>query len=162
VASRGAQENKVGDAATGRTPRHLRGALLAGATYFVVGILFGDLAGAAASIPIRNAWRLAAWVVSAAVFGTHILHETLRVRSSARVTAWYASSAAALGSFGLAAAMIVHTLRVSEHTHWTARLLSLVIWPAGTLLPAFVVALPAAALLRRRAQPKGADGAGGR
>jgi hypothetical protein len=126
-----------------------RAVLFLGLVYFVVGILFGELAGVAASHRMRVAWRGAAWVVSAVAFGAHIAYEQLRLRSSPRATAFHASSAAALGAFGLAVAANVHAYAVSAREHALMRALSLVIWPVITMLPAFVVALVLAVLLAR-------------
>lgn len=125
--------------------------ILLGVVYLAVGLTFGALAGSAASHQMVVAWRLAAWVISAAAFGAHVWHEHFRLRNSPRITAWHASAAVALGAFGLAVAARVHA-------HLTAsgnpRLLSvaLVAWPLLAGLPAFVVAFIAAAglALRRR------------
>jgi hypothetical protein len=127
----------------------VRAVLLLGVAYLVAGIVFGALAGQAASHQGRVAWRWAAWVVSAAVFGAHIGYEQLRLRSSARMTALHVSSAAALGAFGLAVAANVHAQTVSPHQHSLLLVLSLAIWPALTALPAFIVALVAAMLFAR-------------
>ena len=123
--------------------------ILLGVVYLAVGLTFGALAGSAASHQMVVAWRLAAWVISAAAFGAHIWHEHFRLRNSPRITAWHASAAVALGAFGLAVAARVHA-------HLTAsgnpRLLSvaLVAWPLLAGLPAFVVAFIAAAGLASR------------
>ncbi len=127
----------------------LRGVLLLGAVYFVVGILFGELAGQAASHQARNAWRWAAWVVSAIAFGAHITYEQLELRSSPRTTALHASSAAALGAFGLAVAANMHAYTAGAREHALMLGLSLIIWPVMTAVPAFVAALVAAMLLAR-------------
>jgi hypothetical protein len=127
--------------------------LLLGAVYCVVGVLFGALAGAAASHSSRVAWRAAAWVVSAIAFGAHIAYEQVRLRRSATTTAFHAASAAGLGAFGLAVAANIHSYAVSAHGRAPLLRLSLVIWPVLTALPAFVVALAAAVVLawaRRR------------
>lgn len=126
-----------------------RAVLFLGALYFVVGILFGELAGEAASYQMRVAWRWAAWVVSAIAFGAHIVYEQVRLRSSPRITAFHVSSAAGLGAFGLAVAANVHARTVSPHQHSLLLALSLAIWPVMTALPAFVVALGAAMLFAR-------------
>jgi hypothetical protein len=123
--------------------------LLLGALYFVVGILSGELAGAAASHRMVVAWRWAAWVISAIAFGGHIVYEQVRLRSSPVITALHVSSAAGLGAFGLAVAANVHAQSVSPGRHSLLLILSLVIWPIMTALPAFVVALAAAALFRQ-------------
>src|SRR5262245_62388768 len=96
----------------------LRAVLLLGTTYLVTGILFGALAGQAASHTMLVAWRWAAWVVSAAAFGLHIVYEQVRLRSTPRTTALHVSSAAGLGAFGLAAAANLHALLVSAPQHY--------------------------------------------
>jgi hypothetical protein len=94
----------------------------------------------------RVAWRWPAWVVSAAVFGIHVLYERGRVRSAPRITAVHASLAAALGAFGLAIAANVQAYSVGAREHALTLALSVAIWPIMTALPAFVVALVAAIL----------------
>jgi hypothetical protein len=123
--------------------------LLLGALYCIVGILFGELAAQAVSPQMLAAWRWAAWVVSAAAFGTHIVYEQLRLRSSAMITAFHVALAAGLGAFGLAAAANIHAFTVSPHQPSLLLVLSLAIWPVMTALPAFVVALVAALLFGR-------------
>jgi hypothetical protein len=127
----------------------MRAVLFVGAVYLVAGIVFGALAGQAASSQGRVAWRLAAWVLSAAAFGAHIIYEHVRLRSSPTITAFHVSSAAGLGAFALAIAANVHAQITSSHQHSLALALSLAIWPVITALPAFVVALVAATLLAR-------------
>jgi hypothetical protein len=130
----------------------LRIVLLVGAIYALAGLVFGARAGEASSQQIRVAWRLAAWAVSAAAFGVHIAYEHIRVRSAPRPAALRVASAAALGAFALAVAANLHRLQAraaAPDDHAAALGLSLVLWPAITALPAFVVALVAAALLAR-------------
>ena len=122
----------------------VRTVLLLGVVYFIVGVVFGAFAGRAASNQGRVAWRWAAWALSGAVFGAHILYERARARGSPRTTALHASSAAALGAFGLAVAANVYTYSVGAREHALALALSLAIWPIMTALPAFVAALVAA------------------
>src|SRR5437667_6366065 len=128
--------------------RGLRVLILLGAVYLLAGITFGALAGGSASIQMRTAWRLAAWLTSAAAFGAHIWYEQFRLRNSTIATAVHASLAAALGAFALAVA-------ANLHAQWNAsgnrRLLALALalWPAMTAVPAFVVALAVAAGLAR-------------
>jgi hypothetical protein len=136
----------------------VRTVLFLGVVYFIVGVVFGAFAGRAASSQGRVAWRWAAWVLSAAIFGAHILYERARARGSARITALHASSAAALGAFGLAIAANVYTHTIGAREHAVALALSLAIWPIMTALPAFVVALVAAVLVDRalrRGAPSG-------
>ena len=119
--------------------------LLVGVLYLAAGIVFGALAGRAASNQMRVTWRLAAWVISAAAFATHIGYEQLRLRSSPRTTALHVSLAAALGAFGLAVAANIHSLTAAgPQQQGHALTLSLVIWPVLTGLPAFLVALTVA------------------
>ena len=128
--------------ASGRL-RWLRAVLLLGAVYLVTGITFAALAHGAGSNQMRVTWRLAAWVISAAAFATHIGYEHVRLRSSPATVALHASLAVAMGAFALAVAAMLHAQAVSglQHSH----ALALVLWPAVTALPAFVVALAAAA-----------------
>jgi hypothetical protein len=136
----------------------VRTVLFLGVVYFIVGIVFGAFAGRAASSQGRVAWRWAAWALSAVVFGAHILYERARARSSPRITALHAASAAALGAFGLAIAANVYTYTVGAREHALALALSLAIWPIMTALPAFVAALVAAILFDRalrRGPPSG-------
>jgi len=127
----------------------VRIALLVGSMYLLAGIVFGELAGRASSAQTRVAWRWAAWLVSGALFGAHILYEQVRLRNSPKIAALHVSAAAALGAFGLAAAANVHAYVASAHEHALMLGLSLAIWPLMTALPAFVVALLAALLFGR-------------
>jgi hypothetical protein len=124
------------------THRWARAALLAGIAYLIIGRVF------AWPTDHVRAWRLAAWVVSGAVFATHIGYEQLRWRHSPLTTALHASLAVAIGAFGLAVAGALNSLRATSAIQplW---LLALVAWPAATALPAFLVALVASAVLAR-------------
>jgi len=136
----------------------VRTVLFLGVLYFSIGVAFGAVAGRAATSEGRVAWRWAAWVLSAAIFGAHIVYERVRVRGSRRITALHASSAAALGAFGLAIAANVHAYAVGAREHAFALALSLAIWPIMTALPAFVAALVAAIFfdrVLRRGAPSG-------
>jgi hypothetical protein len=130
-------------------PPAVRIALFVGTMYLVVGIVFGEFAGRAVSAQTRVAWRWAAWLVSGALFGAHILYEQIRLRSSPKIAALHVSAAAALGAFGLAAAANVHAYVASAHEHALMLALSLGIWPLMTALPAFVIALVTAILVAR-------------
>ena len=127
----------------------VRAVLFLGIVYCAVGIVFGLLAGRAASHQGLVAWRWAAWVVSAIAFGAHIVYEQLRLGTSPRITALHVACAAGLGAFGLAVAANVHGLTVSPYRPSLLIVLSLVIWPLITALPAFIVALVAAILFAR-------------
>ena len=119
--------------------------LLVGILYLVAGLVFAALAKSAASNQVRVAWRLAAWVISAVAFAGHISYEHVRLRSSLATTALHAALAVGLGAFGLAVAASLH----AQTTHQNFPVIALAIWPIMTALPAFVVALAAAAVLAR-------------
>jgi hypothetical protein len=123
-------------------------AFLFGLVYLAVGLVFAALSGAAGSTQGRTAWRLAAWLVSAATFAAHIRYEFVRLHSPPVRTAWRAAAAVALGAFGLALAAIIRTHLVAA-TPRPALWLSLLIWPVMLAIPAFLVALAATALLAR-------------
>ena len=129
-----------------KTP--MRVVLLVGIVYCVAGLLFGTLAGQAASAQMRVAWRWAAWIVSAVAFGAHIVYDQ-RVSNSLKSTAFRVAIAAGLGSFGLAVAANLHALTVEATQRSPLMLPSLAIWPVMTAIPAFVVALVAAAIVAR-------------
>jgi hypothetical protein len=116
--------------------------------YLVVGILFAALANSSASNQMRETWRRLAFVASAAAFAAHILYELFRLRNSPRTTALHASLAVAMGAFALAVAATIHAPSAAS-SHQAARALALVVWPAVTAVPAFVVALAASAGLAR-------------
>jgi hypothetical protein len=120
--------------------------MLAGGLYLAAGLISAALAGAAASNQMRFLWRLSAFVISAVVFAAHVAHERFRRRSSVRPTAWHASVAVALGAFALALAANVHDLG-SASGYRPRMLVALVAWPLLTAVPAFLVALAAAAVL---------------
>lgn len=133
------------------TPRRkpwIRPALLVGCMYVLVGRLF--------ALPVNDvrAWRLAAWVVSAAIYAAHLGYEWWRLGNSPRSTALHLSAAVAAGAFGLAAAATLHSwLAPSASQPWQF-LLALVAWPAGTAPPAFLVAWFASTILTRLHPPR--------
>jgi hypothetical protein len=129
-----------------------RAVLLAGLLYGVIGLTFGAAAGSALTTQGRFEWRLAAWLVSGAVFAAHIAYVQLRLRPSPAFTALQASLGAALGALVLAMAATIHALWIGASS-LSAFGLALLVWPVATAVPAFVAALVAAAgltLLRRR------------
>lgn len=117
-------------------------ALLCGVTYLLIGRAF------AAPTDNVRVWRLAAWVVSGVVFAAHIWYEQFRLRSTPRTTALHAASGAAIGSFALAVAGMIHSF-LTTSTIQPLWLAALVLWPAITAVPAFLVALVMAAVLAR-------------
>jgi hypothetical protein len=117
-------------------------ALLLGVAYFLIGRLFPQ--------PSDNlrAWRLGAWLASLVVFAAHIGYEHYWLRSEPRRTALHVAAAVAIGAFGLAFAAMLHS-RSTGSAIRPVWLISLVAWPAITAVPAFLVALVAASVLRR-------------
>lgn len=126
----------------------IRAALLLGLAYFLVG------RGFAAPASHVRVWRLAAWLVSGALFAAHIAYEHFRLRHAPRSTALHAALAVALGAFGLAVAGALHAL-LTTSTLRRSWLLAFVVWPLATAVPAFLVALAAGVVLARL--PRRAD-----
>jgi uncharacterized protein (DUF486 family) len=116
--------------------RWLPAALGSSVVYLLAGMTFAALAHRAGSNQMRVTLRLAAWVISAAVFVAQVWYEHTRLRSAPRTTASHVSLAVALGALGLAV-----TARVPA--------LALVAWPVATALPAFLAAFASAAALAR-------------
>lgn len=125
--------------------------LLAAAAYVAFGVIFGWLAGAAATHQGLVLWRLAAWVASGVVYAAHIGYLRLRVGRSTASSAWQAALAAVIGAFGLALVGPVRVALSGGHHGW-AWLLALVLWPLITGVPAFLVGYATAALLARLAR----------
>lgn len=122
----------------------LRAVVLLGTVYALVGIAF------AAPATHVQAWRLAAWVVSAMGYAAHIAYERFRLRSAPASAALHVAFAVALGAFGLAVGANIHSLSTgSSYQQRQLLLLSLGIWPLMTALPAFLVALGMNAALAR-------------
>jgi hypothetical protein len=121
--------------------------VLLGVVYFVVGVVFGELARWAGSEQGQFRWRLAAWVVSTFAFAAHVAYEHFRLRSRATTLALHVSLAVALGALLLAAAATLHAMRQSSHAPYWLYLLALVLWPLMTGVPAFVVAFVGAKVL---------------
>src|SRR5947209_11262874 len=130
----------------GESPRQswLRTAIFLGIGYAFVGIVF--------AVPATHvqAWRLAAWAVSAVGYAAHIAYERFRLRNSPGSAALHVAFAVALGAFGLAVGANIHSLSAgSVNQHRQLLLLSLGIWPVITALPAFLVALGTNMVLAR-------------
>src|SRR5262245_51147291 len=122
----------------------VRAASVAALVYPTVGITFAAPLHPSSSHAAVLAWRLAAWFVSAATFAIHLGYELLRLRSSPVRGAIHTSAAVGLGAFLLA-------VWVNVHAHWsTAAPLApwaLVLFPAVTGVPAFLVGLVALEVL---------------
>src|SRR5437588_5641393 len=122
----------------------VRAVVLVGIAYAAIGIVF--------AVPATHvqAWRLAAWVVSAAGYAAHIAHERFRRQNSPGVAALHVAFAVAVGAFGLAVSANIHSLSTgSTSQHRQLLLLSLGIWPVIAALPAFLVALGINVVLAR-------------
>jgi hypothetical protein len=123
----------------------IRAAFLVGAVYFLIGIVFANLV---------HGWRLAAWLVSGVAYVAQIWFEHFRLRNSPRLAALHVAVAVAIGAFGLAVTAMIHSLSTAP-TIRPAWLLAIVVWPAATAIPAFLVAFVVVAILSRR--PRSAD-----
>lgn len=122
----------------------VRTVVLAGIGYSAVGIVF--------ALPATHvrAWRVAAWLVSAAGYTAHIAYEHFRLKNSPRSAALHVAFAVALGAFGLAVGANLHSLSTgSTVQHRQLLLLSLGIWPLMTALPAYLVAVGTGVVLAR-------------
>jgi hypothetical protein len=118
--------------------------VLLGIGYALVGIVF--------AIPATHAqaWRWAAWIVSAIGYATHLAYERFRLRNSPLSAALHVALAAAIGAFGLAVGANIHSLAIgSTGRHRQLLLLALGLWPIITALPAFLVALGINVVLAR-------------
>ena len=122
-------------------------ALLVGAAYGLIGRLF--------ALPASDvhAWRLAAWIVSGAVYAAHIAYEHFSLRSSPRLTALHVAVAVAIGAFALVAAGMRHGLATTS-TIRPGWLGALVVLPVVTAVPAFLGGLVIAATLRRLSEKR--------
>jgi len=117
-------------------------AVLVGVFYGLVGIVF--------ALPASHvqAWRLAAWILSAAAYVAHIVYQRVGVSSPPRSAAVHAALAVALGAFLLAASAVIHSLWV-ESGNLKLLLIALLVWPVMAAVPAFLVALVAITALDR-------------
>src|SRR6266702_6660935 len=120
----------------GESPRQswVRTAVFLGIGYALVGIVF--------AVPATHvqAWRLAAWEVSAIGYAAHTAYERFRLRNSPGSAALHVTFAVTLGAFGLAVGANIHSLASGSNHHRQLLLLALGIWPVITALPAFLVA----------------------
>ncbi|HMG74283.1 MAG TPA: hypothetical protein VK582_12345 [Pyrinomonadaceae bacterium] len=123
--------------------------VLFGAAYFVFGVAFAAFARWSATNSMHEIWNRLGFLASAIVFALHIGYEHFRLRNSPLITASHVSMAVALGAFALAVSANVHGYRVGS-SNMRLVAFALVVWPAITAVPAFVVALVAAAGLALR------------
>ena len=123
--------------------------VLFGAAYFVFGVAFAAFARWSATNSMHEIWNRLGFLASAVAFALHIGYEHFRLRNSPLITASHVSMAVALGAFALAVSANVHGYRVGS-SNMRLVAFALVVWPAITAVPAFVVALVAAAGLALR------------
>jgi len=124
----------------------LRIALFTGLVYFAIASGFGAFARWAETASMRVNWNRLAFLASGIVFLVHIGYEHFRLRNSPRVTATHVSLAVAFGAFALALSANLHDLW-SAAGYRPRMLVALPVWPILTGVPAFIVALIAAAVL---------------
>jgi hypothetical protein len=122
-------------------PPAIRRVVLIGLAYFVIGEAFIALAGSVTG-PMRIAFRLAAWLISLAVFASHVRYEYARLDNPPSTTAWRAATAVAFGAFGVALVAYIRS-RLESPDHHTSMVATLVAWPVLAGIPAFLVALVA-------------------
>lgn len=131
----------------------LGAALLVGLGYLVIARVSTLPAGH------MHAWRLAAWLASAALYAAHLEFEHFRLRGRGRAAATHAAVAVAVGALALALWGMTRSLLLTGSLRPTW-LLALLAWPAITAIPAFIVALAASAVLVRIApagEPAGGE-----
>lgn len=113
----------------------------------VAGILYVTL-----SLAFSNrspAWRVACWVLQAAVFAVHIAYERAVRQSTVLATAFRTTLAVALGGFALAAYQLWRSARLG----FPRSLYVVAVWPIATVLTAFVIAVAVASALRQKPAP---------
>jgi hypothetical protein len=116
--------------------------ILIGVAYFLVGWL--------STLPATHvqAWRFAAWIISALVYAAQIGYEHFTLRTAPLKLALRAGLASAIGGFGIAAAAIVHDV-MTRPSMRPMMFIALIAWPLLTGVPAFVIAWVAAFALSR-------------
>lgn len=120
-----------------------------GLLYAVIGVVSSALAGAAGSVPLRTFWRVAAFVVSAAIFAINLVQERVHRQHTTPRSAWHVALAVACGAFLLALVVNLHDLGSGAPLR-PRMLFALITWPLVTAVPAFLVALAMAAVLGAR------------
>jgi len=124
-------------------------AILAGALYLGAGTISAALTAAVNPGPLQFLARVSAFGVSAVILALHVAYERLRLGSATKRAAWHGAVGAALG--GLALALVANIHDLGSATGYRPRMLiALVAWPFITAVPAFVVALVVAAIVRKR------------
>jgi hypothetical protein len=133
--------------------RRIRRATLVGLAYFGIAMVFGALAGATGG-GFRVAWRLAAWLISAALFAWNVRLEYAVLDNPPATAARRAAVAVAWGAFAVAVVAYSRS-RMASSPHSAHLLLAFLIWPVLTGGVAFIVAFAAtsiAGIVARRFQ----------
>ena len=123
-------------------------ALGVGSLYLVISLVFGNLAGNAATIAGRTSWRMAAWLISGVAFLAQIVFERVQLRNRQTASSLHAAVAAAIGGFLLAVAATINKMASGSIDARYA--VALVAFPLLTGVPAFIVALALSLIIRPR------------
>ena len=123
-------------------------AVFIGIAYLSISLVTSYLDQRFVSGPHR-VWRLGAGVLSLAFMAAHFGYEHIRLGTSSRSTALHVSAAVGLGSFGIAAAAMLHAL-MEGTGNLTRHGIALVVFPLVTAIPTFLLALSATFLLTRQ------------
>ena len=126
------------------------------AFYFLVGFVFSEFDLWAGSNYLKALSNPLAFLISGGAFAIHIGYEHFRLRSTALITAWHTSLAVALGGFALAVKANIHDL-LEPAGYRPRMLIALAAWPLLTGVPAFIVALVVAVILRVTTAAKGSS-----
>ena len=121
--------------------------LLAAAAYVALGLGTAALSRSATTHTGVVAWRLVAWLGSAATGIGQLLWERFRRRSRPVTAALHAALAVALGALALALAALAH--RASAGLAQGSNYLAFLVWPLVTGIPAFLAALVVSLVLAR-------------
>lgn len=145
-----ARSDVTGATEASRRRAWFRSALLIGVVYGLIGRLF--------ALPADDvqAWRVAAWVVSGAIYAAQIGYEHFRLRNAPRATALHVAVAVAIGTIALVAGGMLHDLTIAS-TIRPAWVVALVVLPAVIAVPAFVGGLVAGSALRRLSAARSRD-----
>ena len=121
--------------------------ILIGAAYLTISLVLSGMEKLSAPASAKT-WRLATWGVCLLIYFAQIGYERYQLANPIRAAALHVAAGVGIGSFGLAAAAIVHSLASASGN---PKLLSvaLLAWPAITAIPAYFVALVASAILAR-------------
>jgi hypothetical protein len=118
-------------------------AILAGGAYFIIGrVSAGTREG-----------RLTAWAMSALVYAVHIWYEHARLANRPLNAARHVAVGVAIGGFAIAVAGLLHAYSITAAIgpRW---ILALILFPALTALPGFIVAFGIATIARRIVIPR--------